>query len=731
MPSITPSQFKELLLRFSRILWREIRINAYGQTFPLKPTTLNLLVNDICNSRCQMCMIWQKKKDKEISPLELKEILSDSLFSNLKYVGISGGEPTLREDLPQFYKALTQKKPLLKGLGIITNAINHDQVIQLILDSAKVCEESHIPFNVMVSLDGVGDVHDNIRGRDGNFNSAVEVIQYFRDKTDIPVSIGCTITKENVWYVDELLDWCISEEVYARFRVAEFINRLYNDTQTEYIRNFSHVEKYHLGLFFAKLEARYERSDQIKRTYRNIRSMLLDGAPRSISCPYQSHAVTLDCRGQLLYCAPKSPILGSALQSSANDIYKTNINIRKQILVSDCCGCIHDYHTDEDLQEFRAFILKKIWRYRLSLKSAMNATKDLITPIQSKKTIREDKKILIVGWFGTETAGDKAVLAEALRELSLSHEQTEISIASINPYLTRTTVTELGFPNVNVISAYSSIFWQYSKEAAEVHMVGGPLMHIEELGIILLAFHRAKVNGNKTKIFGCGIGPLDAGPEYREAVIRILKLTDEIGLRDDNSVRWAEKSTGRKDCYNIGDPASSYVQRWKSGYRGRRSCSYLNLYLREWPDQYKGEYSRNQFSEVRRQFEDKLGEWVNVICQEHSLRPRLIPMHHFYAGNDDRHFNRRFAAANLATQDAIVEEHPLTLDQILETMLLGKYSICMRYHSVVFAQTLYVPFIAIDYSLGGKIQNFLSENENLHRMISPSDVALGKRLLFY
>ena len=105
--------------------------------------------------------------------------------------------------------------------------------------------------------------------------------------------------------------------IYVRFRVAEFIQRLYNEGQGDYVRNFSERETYHLGLFFAKLERTYERSRQIRRTYGSIRRMLLEGAERSIKCPWQSKAVTLDCRGQLLYCAPRSPVLGSCLEESA------------------------------------------------------------------------------------------------------------------------------------------------------------------------------------------------------------------------------------------------------------------------------------------------------------------------------------------------------------------------------------------------------------------------------
>ena len=71
-----------------------------------KPVVIQFPVNDICNSKCQMCHIWKQKRDYEISPNELREALKDSLYTNVSNVGINGGEPTLREDLPELASAI-------------------------------------------------------------------------------------------------------------------------------------------------------------------------------------------------------------------------------------------------------------------------------------------------------------------------------------------------------------------------------------------------------------------------------------------------------------------------------------------------------------------------------------------------------------------------------------------------------------------------------------------------
>src|SRR4051812_41896991 len=61
-------------LLVSRTLRQLVRDEWLGQYLPPKPRVIQFPVNDICNSRCVMCNIWQRKRDKEITPDELRAI---------------------------------------------------------------------------------------------------------------------------------------------------------------------------------------------------------------------------------------------------------------------------------------------------------------------------------------------------------------------------------------------------------------------------------------------------------------------------------------------------------------------------------------------------------------------------------------------------------------------------------------------------------------------------------
>jgi MoaA/NifB/PqqE/SkfB family radical SAM enzyme/polysaccharide pyruvyl transferase WcaK-like protein len=686
------------------------------------PKVLNLNANDICNSKCTMCNIWEQKQEHELTPEELRKILSDPLYSKINHVGITGGEPTLRDDLADLYEAAIVTIPALKGVSIITNAIQEKQVIQRIEEVIAVCNKHNTPFSIMVSLDGYGEMHDKIRGREGNFKTAINVIKHFKSNSNIPVSIGCTISKENLWYVDDLLDFLIEENIYGRFRIAEFIERLYNSDKKQIIRNYTEDELYHLQLFFKKLELTYEKKDTYKRTYRNIHKML-QGEKRSIGCPYQSEGVNLNSKGGIAYCAPKSKIIGSALLHSSQEIFDNNLDYRAQIISDKCGDCIHDYHVPKSAKEKSDEIKAKLFN---SLKETKNLNKSLLYSkfLKKPKNIAKDKlNIFIVGWYGTETVGDKAILAGIISYYieTLKSKKIEFIIGSLYPFITKKTVKELKI-NATIIDSSSKQLLTYSKYSDIIVMGGGPLMDINELYVPLMAFNTARSNKKKTVVFGCGIGPLRRKHSV-EITKKILALSDEILLRDEKSVAIAKEWTNRTDITCINDPAKSYLLAL-SNKLGRPNVlkNQLSCFLRNWTIKYANTNNNDVYLIKKKKFEKELATKIIKIAKENNVEKIYFNhMHNFTIGEDDRDFSRRFIKEHFSNNQlegvSIEFERKLsTIETVIETMQSSKINLCMRFHSVVFAHTLDTNFKAIDYTLGGKILNYLTDNNALDRL---------------
>ncbi|WP_282134432.1 polysaccharide pyruvyl transferase family protein [Seonamhaeicola maritimus] len=684
-----------------------------------KPTVLNLNIIDSCNSKCTMCNIWKRDEAIEISPEQLKTVLSDDLYSELLHVGVTGGEPTLREDLPDVYQKIIEAVPNIKGLSLITNAIIEDDVRKRILGVKHVCDSHSVPFSAMISIDGVGKAHDDVRGTKGNFKTAVSVYNYLRDELKIPVEFGCTISKINAWDADDLLFYAKQNDMYGRFRVAETINRLYNQDRGKVIRNFDNDETYNLLLFFEKLKHSFETNSTYKRTYSSIQN-ILQGGDRLIGCPYHNNGIVLGSKGQISYCAPKSKEIGNVLEQSSQDVYKEQFAEKKRILNENCSSCIHDYHAPITQREIN---LQKDEQFYANYLKIEKTNRIVSIARWIKKVPRTSSliRVFIVGWYGTETVGDKAILAGIVDYYKTEFDgKVEFIIGSLYPFITKRTCYELSI-YATVVSTKTFDLLAYAKSSDIVVMGGGPLMDLNELYIPLLGFKVAKAYRKKTVVFGCGIGPLKF-EKFESAVKDILLLSDDIKLRDQKSIEIAETYGITKEIEFFGDPAKRYLQKINTNLTKEKE-NIITCYLRDWTFEYfNGTYE--EFADEKHKFEEGIAMLIKKEANDKNVgRIEFHHMHNFVIGNDDRDFSRYFIQKYFKGDKRVYFNKKLsTVDNIAQSMKKSRLNICMRFHSVLFAHTLETDFIAIDYTLGGKILNYLADNDCLSNLYRVQDV---------
>ncbi|MBO3116694.1 polysaccharide pyruvyl transferase family protein [Winogradskyella sp. DF17] len=678
-----------------------------------KPSILNLNIIDSCNSKCTMCNIWKQEEELEITPEELETVLCDPLFSELKYVGVTGGEPTLREDLPDIYSSIIKAVPGIKGLSIITNAIENEEVINRIKKIKNICDENGVHFSAMVSIDGVGKAHDQVRGVKGNFDKAIKVFNYLEQELKIPTSFGCTISKINAWDADDLLYYAKKYNMYGRFRIAETINRLYNQDRGKVIRNFNADETFNLLLFFEKLKLTYEKNGTFQRTYSSIQN-ILKGGDRLIGCPYHNDGIVLGSKGQISYCAPKSKIIGNALELSSLDIYKNNFEEKERILKEHCNSCIHDYHAPITYKE-RKIELEAIFNSKiLNIKSVGRALK-LAKVLKGGKTDSSLFTVFVLGWYGTETVGDKAILGGIVNYYKEEYNsKVEFVIGSLYPFVTERTCEELEL-KAKVVSTKTLDLLRYAKSSDEIVMGGGPLMDLEVLYVPYLGFKIAKAYGKKTTVFGCGIGPLKH-EKYLITVKEIFSLTDYVKLRDKDSIAAYNAFGYKNEAELFGDPAKGFVL-GQSEQIDVKNENVLSCFLRDWTFEYfPGE--KSVFEQKKTTLEQGIAKLIKREAERLNVdRIELHHMHNFVVGNDDRDFSRRFIDTYFQGDVRVVMNKKLsTVDSIIEAMKKSKLNICMRFHSVLFAHTLKTDFIAIDYTMGGKIHAYLKDNEMLENL---------------
>lgn len=153
------------------------------------------LTNRCCLS-CIMCDIrkFPSRQEDELSTEQVKKIILQIKNLGVKHLIFSGGEPLLREDLVELVRFSTENG--IPWVDVITNGVLcDDHIVQELIRAGL--------NHVTVSLDGVDQVHDAIRGQ-GAFEKSAQAIDkfnYYKQKlcvTHPTVGINFTILNQNI-----------------------------------------------------------------------------------------------------------------------------------------------------------------------------------------------------------------------------------------------------------------------------------------------------------------------------------------------------------------------------------------------------------------------------------------------------------------------------------------------------------------------------------------------------
>ncbi|MBM4249379.1 MAG: radical SAM protein [Euryarchaeota archaeon] len=139
------------------------------------PTFLIYQVTTACNSRCRMCGIWKVKPENELTLREFEHLLADPFMSKTRWVNLTGGEPFVRKDLVHLVKALKDRCPELALVAIPTNGFLTRKVVDTVQEILDLPGRK-ILVNVNVSIDAVGEKHDEIRRTPGGYKKAMATL---------------------------------------------------------------------------------------------------------------------------------------------------------------------------------------------------------------------------------------------------------------------------------------------------------------------------------------------------------------------------------------------------------------------------------------------------------------------------------------------------------------------------------------------------------------------------
>ena len=321
-------------------------VNSYiARVKPLHPTVLIFHVTFVCDARCNMCSNWTRGNRKEDMTLEQIEKVFDSpLWKHIENASISGGEPTTRNDLVDIVRVLIDKLPRLRKLTLNTTGLTPHRGIPMLTKIVQMCHERGVIFSMRVSIDGIGDMHNEVRRVKRGFDKAEQTIAAMKElQKTYPFNFGIstTIFSMNLDDAENILAWARREKLDIVFNMVRFTEAMLGNADlAKDIKPVSEDEQ-RMRQFFLDRVRHDPLLDGQNYIYMHYADMIANGYHRTAPCPFQTQGVMLNPDGGMFFCE-NSNVVGNAVTEEPEEVYfrQASQEHRNWIREEKCPGCL-------------------------------------------------------------------------------------------------------------------------------------------------------------------------------------------------------------------------------------------------------------------------------------------------------------------------------------------------------------------------------------------------------
>ena len=315
------------------------------------PTYLILYVTGRCNSKCSYCFQWDILNVGERVREELtlnNYITFAKKLGPIEHITLGGGEPTLRNDLADIAIAFYNYTKV-RNISIPSNGVRPDLLEKHVEKILKHCPK--LILKISLSIDGIDEEHDNLRGVIGNYERIIEsdkVLRHLRAKyKNLYYIINTCFLGQNENNIlntikknRERFDHDIQVSTFVRGTLADEdskkvdINKYFE--MVDYLENIQTIEKksnnYGLELLHQGLQI--ESRDSIKN--------IMEKGSGKYPCSAGKNMLVMDELGNINPCEilPSKFRYGNIknYNMDVNELYKDQkiINIQKRIKDEKC-----------------------------------------------------------------------------------------------------------------------------------------------------------------------------------------------------------------------------------------------------------------------------------------------------------------------------------------------------------------------------------------------------------
>jgi MoaA/NifB/PqqE/SkfB family radical SAM enzyme len=323
---------------------------------------LLLNVHEHCNCRCLMCDIWQRKDGKELDLADFARHRDSLLRLGVQQVVLTGGEPLLHRDLGNLCNFLREC-----GIHItlLTTGLLLSQRAAIVAEGID---------EIIVSLDGPEEVHDQVRRVKGAYRLIAEGIRAVRlRKPGMLVHGRSTVQKVNHHLLRQTVNAAKALSMNSiSFLAADVTSQAFNreliwpgERQNQIILTRQEIESLDhevealIRENYHDIGSRYilESQEKLKRIVRRFREQLGELAPLAPPCkaPWVSAVIEVD--GSVRPCffhrsigSIQAQTLEQAINSEEALEFRAALDISQNPICSRCV-CSLNYKPHEHLPD--------------------------------------------------------------------------------------------------------------------------------------------------------------------------------------------------------------------------------------------------------------------------------------------------------------------------------------------------------------------------------------------
>lgn len=204
-----------------------------------------------CNLRCRMCGVWKTgNKEAEINAGQI-EIMADNLQKlGTQVISIGGGEPLIREDLPEIVRLFLNRRISVRVLS--NGVVNDYNRLQKVIDAGVI--------NFSVSLDTLDpEVQNGIIGRNDAFDRVMETFSFLSPILKSRRGLGLintVVSSANLDELENILNFASKIGFYVSFvplEIHQFSGKVLGCTETMQDLTFTDNDRLKAGKIFEKL----------------------------------------------------------------------------------------------------------------------------------------------------------------------------------------------------------------------------------------------------------------------------------------------------------------------------------------------------------------------------------------------------------------------------------------------------------------------------------------------